>query len=77
MLTARVAGAMPAFARDVLVALQPEEVDGDVVSIGEHAEHHLLDMGLDRLGLDSDSAAAPMAGELATGVAGDAVLPNE
>jgi hypothetical protein len=26
---------MPAFARDVLVALQPEEVDGDVISIGE------------------------------------------
>jgi hypothetical protein len=34
-------------------------------------------MGLDRLGLDSDSAAPPVAGKLPTGVAGDAVLPNE
>ena len=45
--------------------------------IGQHPEHHLLDMSLDRLGLDSDSTAPPVAGKLPTGVAGDAVLPNE
>lgn len=31
--------------------------------VGEHAEHHLLDVSLDRLGFDPDPAAAPVAGK--------------